>query len=153
MPSPAKDSAKLTSSAKPAKPAKAPAGKKVPVKKAAAPSVAKPAKDTEPSLRFYHSKALRTRTHSLLSAIETKPDAPAHGPALADLVNDLIDAGMDYYFLRPLKQAEVGFVTEQSARLGLSGAVRLISTVTRKFIVRMEPQQLQVVATHIRALT
>ncbi len=117
------------------------------------PTVAKTEKVDEPSLRFYHSKTLRTRTHSVLTAIETTPEAPGHGEALADVVNDLIDAGMDYYFLRPLKQAEVGFVAEQSARLGLSGAVRLISSVSRKFIVRMEPQQLQVVATHIRALT
>ena len=110
------------------------------------------AKDAEPSLRFYHSKALRTRTHSVLSAIEAAPDAPGHAEALADVVNDLIDAGMDYYFLRALKQANVGFVTEQSARLGLSGAVRLISSVSRKFIVRMEPKQLLVVASHIRTL-
>lgn len=110
------------------------------------------AKDPEPSLRFYHSKALRARTHSVLTAIETKPDAPGHGAALADVVNDLIDAGMDYYFLRALKQADVGFVVEQSARLGLTGAVRLISSVSRKFIVRMEPRQLLVVASHIRTL-
>lgn len=108
--------------------------------------------DEEPSLRFFHSQALRTRTHAVLTAIEAKPDAPGHGEALADVVNDLIDAGMDYYFLRALKQAEVGFVAEQSARLGLSGAVRLLSSVSRKFIVRMGPQQLVVVAGHIRTL-
>ncbi|WP_180131433.1 hypothetical protein [Rhodoferax sp. BLA1] len=111
-----------------------------------------PAKDSEPSLRFFHSKALRTQTHKVLTAIETAPDAPGHAEALADVVNDLIDAGMDYYFLRALKQAEVGFVAEQSARLGMSGAVRLLSSVSRKFIVRMGPQQLLVVASHIRTL-
>jgi len=105
-----------------------------------------------PSLRFFHSQALRTRTHAVLSAIEAKPEAPGHAEALADVVNDLIDAGMDYYFLRALKQAEVVFVAEQSARLGLSGAVRLLSSVSRKFIVRMGPQQLVVVAGHIRTL-
>ena len=59
---------------------------------------------------------------------------------------------MDYYFLKPLKQAEVGFVTEQSARLGISGAVKLVSSVSRKFIIRMDQTQLMVVATHIRSL-
>ena len=47
--------------------------------------------------------------------------SPHHGEAIADLVTHLIEAGMDYYFLKPLKQAEVGFVAEQSARLGISG--------------------------------
>jgi hypothetical protein len=47
----------------------------------------------------------------------------------------------------------VGFVAEQSAKLGMSGAVTLISSVTRKFVLRMNPDQLLVVVSHIRALT
>lgn len=125
---------------------------KVPAKSAANASAVAPT-STEPSLRFYHSKVLRTRTHGVLAALEATPDHPKHREALAELVNDLIEAGMDYYFLRALKQADVGFVAEQSARLGMSGAVRLISSVSRKFIVRMAPQQLLVVAAHIRTLT
>jgi len=34
----------------------------------------------------------------------------------------------------------------------MSGAVKLISSVSRKFIVRMDREQLLAVATHIRAL-
>ena len=60
---------------------------------------------------------------------------------------------MDYYFMKALKQAKVGFVGEQSARLGISGATKLISSVSRKFIVRMDQNQLLVVAKHIRELT
>jgi hypothetical protein len=48
--------------------------------------------------------------------------------------------------------AEVGFISEQSARLGMSGAVKLISSVSRKFIVRMDQAQIRVVAAHIRSL-
>ena len=72
---------------------------------------------------------------------------------MADLVQELIEAGMDYYFLRALKMAQIGFVAEQSARLGMSGAVKLISSVSRKFIMHMDKQQLLIVASHIRALT
>jgi len=113
----------------------------------------KPRTATEPSLRFFHSKALRDKTDTVLSALESRPDHSSHGDAIADLVSELVEAGMDYYFLKALKQAEVGFVGEQSARLGMSGAVKLISSVSRKFIVRMEPHQLLVVAAHIRSLT
>jgi hypothetical protein len=107
----------------------------------------------EPSMRFHHSRALRAKTHAVLDALEAAPGHPRHGDALADLVAELIDAGMDYYFMRALKQAKVGFVTEQSARMGLSGAVKLMASVNRKFIVRMDQDQLLVVAQHIRALT
>lgn len=114
---------------------------------------AKATAKSEPSLRFYHSKALRQRTNSVLDALEAQPDHPKHGDALATLVTELIDAGMDYYFLRALKLADVGFVTEQSARLGMSGAVKVISSVSTKIILRMDSVQLRVVASHIRALT
>lgn len=105
-----------------------------------------------PSLRFYHSEELREKTDTVLSALESQPSHPHHGEAIADLVTHLIEAGMDYYFLKPLKQAEVGFVAEQSARIGISGAAKLVSSVSRKFIIRMDQTQLLVVATHIRSL-
>lgn len=133
----------------PATPVEKPAVK--PATKAAAKTKA-PA-SAEPSLRFHHSSALRAKTHAVLDAIEAEPTHPKHGNALADLVHELIEAGMDYYFLRALKQTQMGFVTEQSAKLGMSGAVKLISSVTRKFVLRMNQDQLLVVVSHIRALT
>lgn len=150
----------MASSAKPTpKPSPKSAAKKVAhvvvktVKSAipAAKSTAASAK-AEPSLRFYHSKALREKTHSVLSALESNPDHAQHGEAMADLVAELTEAGMDYYFIKPLKLAQVGFVGEQSARLGMSGAVKLISSVSRNYIVRMDKTQLLVVARYIREL-
>jgi hypothetical protein len=130
-----------------AKPATKPA-----VKVAKSPA-AKTSVTGEPFLRFHHSKELRSKTNALLSAIETAPDPAVHGPAMADLVAELNEVGMEYYFMKALKQAKVGFVGEQSARLGMSGAVKLISSVSRKFIERMDKAQLQVVAQHIRELS
>ena len=141
------------SKAKPAVKAVAKAAVKPAAKKSATSAPKTAARvSAEPSLRFHHSKALRTKTNAVLDALEATPEHPKHGESLADLVNELIEAGMDYYFLQALKKAQVGFVTEQSARLGMSGAVKLISSVSRKFIVRMDKDQLLVVATHIREL-
>ena len=124
----------------------------VPVSAKTAHGQAKATTSSRPSLRFYHSEMLREKTDTVLSALETQPGHRNHGEAIADLVTHLIEAGMDYYFLKPLKQAEVGFVAEQSARLGISGAAKLVSSVSRKFIIRMDQAQLLVVATHIRSL-
>ena len=60
--------------------------------------------------------------------------------------------GMDYYFMRALRQVDVGFVAEQTARVGMSGAVTLVNSMSRKYIVRMGSAQLLVVARHIREL-
>ena len=147
-----KPAVKAASKAPLKQPAQAPVKPPVAVKASArkVPAASKAA--AEPSMRFYHSRALREKTHAVLDALEAAPGHPRHGDALADLVTELIEAGMDYYFMRALKQAKVGFVTEQSARMGMSGAVKLISSVNRKFIVRMDKDQLLVVAQHIREL-
>lgn len=107
----------------------------------------------EPYLRFYHSQALRKKTDAVLNALQEQPGKKNHGEAIANLVTELIDAGMDYYFLKALREADVGFVAEQSARLGMSGAVKLISSISSKFITRMDHTQLLVVSTHIRSLS
>ncbi|WP_157691789.1 hypothetical protein [Noviherbaspirillum autotrophicum] len=107
----------------------------------------------EPSMRFYYSKALQKKAYTVLDALEREPDHPKHSKAVADLVSELIEAGMDYYFLRALKLAKVGFIAEQSARLGVSAAVKLISSLSQKYIVDMEKNQLLVIARHIRSCT
>ena len=76
------------------------------VAKASAPS-------TQPFLRFYHSKSLRTKTLAVLATLEKAKDSTQHRDALADVIGELIDSGMEYYFLRPLKLAKAGFFTEQ----------------------------------------
>lgn len=132
-----------------AKTAKTPA--KTPAK-AAATRVSPSSAKAEPSLRFHHSKALRTRSDAVLDALEKSPTDARHGAAVADLVAALVEAGMDYYFLRALQLAKVGFIKEQSARLGVSGATQLINSVSRKFIVSMDSTQLLAVAAHMRSL-
>lgn len=88
----------------------------------------------------------------MLAALEAAPAHAKHRAALADLVAELTEVGMDYYYIRALRVAQVGFVGEQSARLGVSGAAKLISSVSRKYIMRMDDAQLLIVARHIREL-
>lgn len=114
---------------------------------------AKARADAEPFIRFYHSTALRDKMDATLGALEQAAHPETHRDALADLVDELTASGMDYYFLRALQLAKMGFVAEQSARLGMAGAVKLITSVSRKFIERMDAAQLLVVSRHIRDLT
>ena len=104
-------------------------------------------------MRFLYGEELHVKTQQLLDDIETQPDQHNQGEALASLVTELIQAGMDHYFIRGLKLANMGFVAEQSAKLGVSGAVTLLSSVCRKYIVRMDHTQRLAVAQHMRALT
>ena len=93
-------------------------------------------------LRFYHSEDLREKTLAVLTALEQSPEPEKHRDALADIVVQLTNTGMDYYFMRQLMQAKPGFIIRQSATLGMAGALQVLGAVLRNIIGRMNKPQL-----------
>ena len=112
-----------------------------------------PTSPSRPYLRFYHSEALRTKTLSVLATLEQATDATKHRDDLANIVVELMNSGMDYYFMKPLKQAKAGFIVEQSANLGLAGVQQVMASVIKRVIGHMESPQLLSVCGSIRELT
>jgi hypothetical protein len=115
-------------------------------------STVEPPPSDKPFLRFYHSKNLRAQTLAVLTTLEQAKDCTRYSNALTEIVLELTDNGLEYYFLRPLKLANVGFVVEQSAQLGMGGVKRVMAPVIRNVIGRMDAQQLLTVCQHIRQL-
>jgi hypothetical protein len=107
----------------------------------------------KPSLRFFYSTALRKRTEAVLLRIERDDDATKHAAALSGIVCELTNAGLEYYFLRPLEDGRFGFVAKQTASLGMSGALRLMSPIISRILSGADTNQLRGVAGHIRHLT
>ncbi len=107
---------------------------------------------TPPFLRFYFPDNLRAKTLTILSRVEQAKDRTQHRGALAGLVVELTNSGMDYYFLRPLRLAKVGFIVEQSANVGMTGVTQLLGSVIHNVIGHMDNSQLLTVCTHIRQL-
>ncbi|MCK7495219.1 MAG: hypothetical protein MZW92_32070 [Comamonadaceae bacterium] len=63
---------------------------------------------------------------------------------------ELTDSGMDQYFLQSLKATKANFVVQQSAALGLAGVQKVMGTVIRNMLGRMDDRQLLVVCGSIR---
>lgn len=110
------------------------------------------AQAAKPFLRFYHSDSLRAKTLEILEDLEAADDATAHRKALADVVIELTESGMDYYFLRALKLAGSGFMVQQSAKIGMSATTGVLGSVIRNIIGGMDERQLLAVSAHIREL-
>lgn len=106
----------------------------------------------QPFLRFYHSQSLRAKTLAVLTTLEKAKDRTQHRDALANIIVELTDSGMDYYFLRPLRLAKAGFFTEQSANLGMSATTAVLASVIRSMIGHMDGPQLLTVCSYIRQL-
>jgi hypothetical protein len=107
---------------------------------------------SQPFLRFYHSEELRARTLAVLAGIENSAQPTRHRVALADIAVELAHAGLDYYFIRQLERAEVGFVIRTSASVGVAGVMQLMGTVIRNIIGRMDGPQLLSICGSIRQL-
>jgi hypothetical protein len=105
-----------------------------------------------PYLRFYHQVSLRTRTLAVLDALETAEDATSQREALAEIVLELTESGLGYYFVKPVQDAKVGYLAEQSTTLGIAGILRVMGPVTRRVIGGMDADQLLTVSQHIRRL-
>jgi hypothetical protein len=101
-------------------------------------------------MRFHHSEDLRARTLALLSSLERAKDPERHRDDLANIVVEMTDAGMDCYFMKPLKQSKAGFIVQQSARVGMAGTLQVLATVIRNIIGRMDGPQLLSVCGSIR---
>ena len=125
-----------------AKRAAPPAAKRAP-KKAVEPV-------SKPFLRFHHSLELRVRTLEVLVTVEKAEKATTHVGELTELVLELTDVGMDQYFLQSLKATKANFVVQQSAALGLAGVQKVMGSVVRNILGRMDDRQLLVVCGSIR---
>jgi hypothetical protein len=93
---------------------------------------------------------LHKKTLALLGKVERARDPTAHRDALADIVVELANSGLDYYFMKPLKLAKAGFILEQSASLGVAAVQQVMASVIRQVIGRMEGPQLLSVCSSIR---
>ncbi|CAN5320823.1 hypothetical protein BH11PSE10_BH11PSE10_13780 [soil metagenome] len=105
---------------------------------------------SKPFLRFHHSHELRVKTLEILVAVETAEKPTVYSGELTELVLELTDHGMDQYFLQSLKATKANFVVQQSAALGLAGVQKVMGTVIRNILGRMDDRQLLVVCSSIR---
>jgi hypothetical protein len=102
--------------------------------------------------RFYHSEELREKTVKVLDMIEQSENPKQYRDALGDIIVELTNTGMNYFFIKPLELAKVGFVTQKSAKLGMAGTQRVIGSVMRRIIGGMNESQLLIICSYIRQL-
>lgn len=128
-----------------------------PAKKTPATTIrrtAKPAASSHvgPFVQVHFAAALHKKVVAVLVQVEASEDATQHRDALAKVVIELLSAGLDYCFMQPLKQAQPGFLVQQSAGLGMAGAVQVQGTVIRNIISRMDHTQMLSVCISLRQM-
>ena len=110
-----------------------------------------PAKRTQPVTRlsFPLSEELRQQTVETLAKLRESSDRRKHIPLLSNLISDLTETGLEYYFVHSLKQAGVGLIGVSTAKLGIASTSKGIPVVMNKVVGLMSDNQLLAVADFI----
>ena len=98
---------------------------------------------------FQISPELMARAEAALAAVR---EEPAQGPAVEELVEvvlEMTDRGLDFYYLEPLRRAEAGAMTTSAARLGIAAAGRGIPAIIRRVVRSLDEEQILSIADFI----
>lgn len=106
----------------------------------------------KPQLRFLLSEKLHKKTIELLDTLEKAENPTPYRDALGDLVVELTKAGLDYFFIRSIELAKVGFVKQKSATIGMAGILTMMGPMICRIIRGMNKSQLQIICAYIRQL-
>jgi len=106
----------------------------------------------KPYFRFTHSKPLRKRTLKILDAIDRDDDPTVHRKELSDNIIELFETGMSFFILNPLAKLKMGFVVEQSAKVGVASSLRVMAPVVRQVVGRMNKKQLRQLSKEMRRM-
>ncbi|MGB3565210.1 MAG: hypothetical protein WBH85_11915 [Thermoanaerobaculia bacterium] len=110
-----------------------------------------PAKRTKPVTRlsFPLSAELRQQTLETIAQLRESTDRRRHLPLLSDLISDLTEAGLEYYFVHSLQRAGVGMIGVSTAKLGIASTSKGIPMVINNVVKMMSDEQLAAVADFI----
>jgi len=106
----------------------------------------------KPFMRFTHSKALRNRTLKVLDAIDEEDDPTEYCEDLAEIIVELNEAGIKFFFMDPLHKLKMGSAIERTADFGIYGTLRIMGPAVRTIVGRMDKRQLRKVSKIMRGM-
>ena len=73
-------------------------------------------------------------------------------PQYEQALQQLTDAGLAYFFVEPLKQANAGFMAQKTAQLGMSSVAKIAKPIVRKLVGGLDDLQIRAVAAYVRRI-
>lgn len=107
----------------------------------------KEASEDSPNLvAFRISSEFMERAQAALRGVREDPSDGDSVEALVEVILELTDRGMDFYYLEPLRRARAGAITTSAARLGIAAAGRGIPAVIRRVVSSLDEEQVLSIA-------
>ena len=106
---------------------------------------------TQPNLPLSPFPVARGSTPTrwrLLTLSLLMPNPRDYSIALGDLVVELTQTGLNYYFGQPLRDADAGFVLTKTADVGTAATLKVMAPVIRNVIGQLSDDQIRAVSVH-----
>lgn len=99
-----------------------------------------------PRVAFSISPELGERVEAVIEKLRSDSIPKAHVGELVEVVLEMTEVGLEYYYLRPLEVAGVGMMLRSSAKLGIAAAGKSTPMIVRTVVGGMSNDQLLKIA-------
>jgi len=92
-------------------------------------------------LAYPLSDSLSKKTFQVIENLKESPGEKANRKALIDIVNELADVGLNHFFVKSLKHANLGFIKIKTAEVGIATFKNGLKPILRSLVYGMNDKQ------------
>ncbi|GEM_PF-1068424 len=95
---------------------------------------------------------LRNRTLEALEDLRQAQDITGYADRLMDLVEEIANHGMSYFFLHPVEMVGMNIVAQKTIGVTINSGKKAVMAVSRQLARRLDEQQLRDIADFLEGL-
>lgn len=103
-------------------------------------------------LAYPLSKELKDKAFSVIHKMKHSKQPKKHVNELIQLIMELTDAAIDYFYYHPVELAKVDIVGKNAVNLGLKAAKKGVNVIARKVVTSMNDKQLLIIVNFIQSV-
>lgn len=108
--------------------------------------------EPEHLVAFPISPELYERVTGIVEVLRAAEKASDHMAELAEIIAEMTDRGLGYYFLRPLDEAGMGAISRGTAKVGIASLSKGIPLIVKRVLGSASDQELLAVADFMERL-
>ena len=93
--------------------------------------------------KFPVSEKIARRIDNVVADIDSSDNPKSFSKELSDIVNDLLDEGMDYYFVDSLKRIKVNAIVRKPFEIGINTSLRGLKMISPKIFKTLSDKQFE----------
>ncbi len=101
---------------------------------------------------FPLEESLEQRVYGFIEEVRLSEDRTVYRSELAELVRLLTDAGLEYYFWKPVELTGLGSVTQKMIKVGMNSGKKTLNMIASKVIKGFTGEQILTVTEFLETL-